>query len=84
MYIFNRWGNKVFEKDHYGNLNFWGSDQDAWWWGYSQNPLDIGGGKVPPGNYLYVFEDGYGKTYTGTVMVLLTRSRSLPTPASKK
>ena len=69
MVVFNRWGSKVFEKEHYGNLNVWGSDQDAWWWGYSQNPLDIGGSKVPTGNYLYVFTDGKGNTYTGTVMV---------------
>ena len=69
MYIFNRWGNKLFEKEHYGNLNYWGSHADAWWDGYSDSRWNVGGGRVPVGNYLYILELGNGKTFKGTVMV---------------
>jgi gliding motility-associated-like protein len=70
MVIFNRWGNKVFEKEKYGNLSHWGSDQEAWWWGISEARGVIGSGKrVPVGNYLYLLNLGNGKTITGTVMV---------------
>jgi gliding motility-associated-like protein len=69
MMIFNRWGNKLFEKEKYGNLNYWGSHEEAWWWGYSESRLNFGNSKVPVGNYLYILELGNGKTYKGTVMV---------------
>jgi len=69
LYIFNRWGNKLFEKEHYGNLTYWGSPEEAWWWGYSEASLTLGGGKVPVGNYIYILELGNGTTHTGTVMV---------------
>ncbi|MFZ5429246.1 MAG: gliding motility-associated C-terminal domain-containing protein [Bacteroidota bacterium] len=70
MIIFNRWGNKVFEKEKYGNLSYWGSDQEAWWWGISEARGVIGSGRrVPVGNYLYLLNIGNGKTITGTVMV---------------
>ncbi len=69
LYIFNRWGNKLFEKKNYGNLSVWGSDQYAWWDGYSENKLTIGNEKVPPGNYLYILDLGNGDVRKGTVMV---------------
>jgi gliding motility-associated-like protein len=69
LYIFNRWGSKLFEKEHYGNLTYWGSPEEAWWWGYSEASLTLGGGKVPVGNYIYILELGNGTTHTGTVMV---------------
>jgi gliding motility-associated-like protein len=69
MMIFNRWGNKLFEKEKYGNLNYWGSHEEAWWWGYSESRWNVGGGKVPVGNYLYILELGNGKVFKGTVMV---------------
>lgn len=69
MYIFNRWGNKLFEKEKYGNLGYWGSDAEAWWDGYSDSRWNVGSGKVPVGNYIYVLELGNGRVYRGTVMV---------------
>lgn len=69
MMIFNRWGNKLFEKEKYGNLNHWGSHEEAWWWGTSESRWTIGSGRVPVGNYLYILELGNGKTFKGTVMV---------------
>jgi len=69
MRIFDRGGNKLFEKFNYGNLDYWGSDQNAWWWGNSEHRLTLGRGTVPAGNYLYVLELGTGEVRTGTVMV---------------
>ena len=69
MMIFNRWGNKIFEKEKYGNLNFWGSHEEAWWWGISESRWNVGSGRVPVGNYLYILELGNGTTFKGTVMV---------------
>jgi gliding motility-associated-like protein len=69
MMIFNRWGNKLFEKEKYGNLNFWGSHEEAWWWGTSESRWTFGGARVPVGNYLYILELGNGTVFKGTVMV---------------
>jgi gliding motility-associated-like protein len=69
MRIFDRGGNKIFEKLNYGNVEYWGSDQNAWWWGNSEHRLTLGRGTVPAGNYLYVLELGNGEVRTGTVMV---------------
>ncbi len=67
--IFDRAGNKLFQKQHYGNLNFWGSDENAWWWGNSEHKLTLGRGTLPAGTYLYVLELGTGEVRTGTVMI---------------
>jgi gliding motility-associated-like protein len=69
MHIFDRAGNKLFEKQHYGNLKYWGSHEEAWWWGTSENKWIIGRDNLPAGNYLYVLELGNGEVRTGTVMV---------------
>jgi gliding motility-associated-like protein len=69
MRIFDRAGNKLFEKQHYGNLDYWGSDKDAWWWGTSDNKWIIGRGTLPAGNYLYLLELGNGEVRSGTVMI---------------
>jgi len=70
LMIFNRNGNKLFEKDHYGNLDYWGSNQDAWWWGISEHKWTIGQlTGLPAGNYVYVLELGTGRVEKGTVMI---------------
>jgi gliding motility-associated-like protein len=70
MMIFNRWGNKIFEKERYGNLGYWGSNEEAWWWGYSDSGLTFySDQKVPIGNYLYILNLRNGTVRTGTVMV---------------
>ncbi len=51
--IFNRWGNKVFEKDNFGNTDVHG-DSDAWWNGYSTNKGTFGKEKLPSGTYYYI------------------------------
>jgi hypothetical protein len=67
--IFNRAGNKLFEKEHYGNMEYWGSDQNAWWWGTSENKWTPGKGILPAGNYIYILDLGNGDVQTGTVMI---------------
>lgn len=69
MRIFDRAGNKLFQKRNYGNLDYWGSDEQAWWWGTSDNKLILGRGTLPAGTYLYVLELGNGEIRTGTVMI---------------
>ena len=51
--IYNRWGNLVFTKEHYGNSSVWG-ETDAWWDGYSDNKLTMGKEKLPPSTYYYI------------------------------
>ncbi len=68
LYIYNRWGNLLYEKENYGNTDVWGNT-DAWWNGYSENALTIGGGKVPSGTYVYILMLGDGQVYKGTVFV---------------
>ncbi|WP_297094904.1 Ig-like domain-containing protein [uncultured Draconibacterium sp.] len=72
LMIFNRNGVKLWEKEHYGILEVWGTYQDAWWWGTSENRLTIGrSGGLPAGNYIYVLilNDGLGTVKNGTVML---------------
>ncbi len=72
LMIFNRNGVKLWEKEHYGNLDVWGTYNDAWWWGTSENRLTIGhAGGLPAGNYIYVLilNDGLGTVKNGTVML---------------
>ena len=51
--IYNRWGNKVYEKENYGNTDRWGST-DAWWDGRSTNKLTVGKEKLPAATYFYI------------------------------
>jgi gliding motility-associated-like protein/uncharacterized repeat protein (TIGR01451 family) len=51
--IYNRWGNRVFEKDNFGNTDIHGS-ADAWWDGYSSQKLTFGNEKLPTGTYYYI------------------------------
>ncbi len=72
LMIFNRNGVKLWEKEHYGNLDVWGTYYDAWWWGTSEHAFTIGrSGGLPAGNYIYVLilNDGLGTVKNGTVML---------------
>lgn len=70
MYIFDSFGNKLFEKENYGNLTRWGSPERAWWNGKSNNRL-VGdqNGKVPPGTYYYVLKLGNGEVKKSFVFI---------------
>ncbi len=61
--IYNRWGNLVYEKEHYG------SSDDDWWYGTSNVKWTIGGDKgLPAATYYYVLDLGNGiKPQTGYI-----------------
>jgi gliding motility-associated-like protein len=54
--VFNRWGNKIFETNHYQRGNEWDGT--------------IKGSPAPLGTYYYVITLGNGKSYTGPLTVL--------------
>jgi gliding motility-associated-like protein/uncharacterized repeat protein (TIGR01451 family) len=53
--IYNRWGNRVFEKDNFGNTDVHG-EPDAWWDGYSTQKRTFGNDKLPTGTYYYILD----------------------------
>ncbi len=70
LMIFNRNGDKLFDKRNYGNLDVWGTDENAWWWGISENRLTLGrSAGLPTGTYIYMIELGNGDVKNGTVMI---------------
>jgi gliding motility-associated-like protein len=70
MIIFDRRGNRIFEKENYGNKEFWKNiPSDMWWNGNSESGNLTNGYKVPEGNYYYILDMGKGKMIKGTVMV---------------
>ena len=76
LMIFNRNGNLLWQKEHYGNYDYWGDQYNAWWWGTSVlSRYDIGRQmingepKLKVGNYIYVLELGNGERKNGTVMI---------------
>ncbi len=68
--IYNRWGNLVWEKDGFGNIDRWGLDQ-AWWDGSSTHGMTIGKDKMTPGTYFYVlnFNDNNREPVSGTIFL---------------
>jgi len=65
--IYNRWGQKVYEKEHYGNIDVWGTTE-AWWNGYSNQEWIVGMGELTSSTYFYVLDlkDG-SKPYSGFI-----------------
>jgi predicted RNase H-like HicB family nuclease len=68
--IYNRWGNLVYEKDGFGNVDRWGSDL-AWWDGSSTSGWTVGKDKMTPGTYFYIldFNDGVNEPVSGSVFL---------------
>ncbi|MCY1720911.1 gliding motility-associated C-terminal domain-containing protein, partial [Prolixibacteraceae bacterium Z1-6] len=69
LYIYNRWGNLIFEKEHFGNYQVWGNKVDTWWDGRSEHGWTVGGGKVPVATYVYVLILEGSTVEKGTVFV---------------
>jgi gliding motility-associated-like protein len=67
--IYNRGGILIFKKDHYGNLDFWGSDDQAYWNGRSDNKWNLMNDELPVGTYYYVLKLGDGKVLTGFIFL---------------
>ena len=59
----------VYEKAHYGNLDFWGSEDQAWWNGLSNIRTNV---ILPSGTYIYILDLDSSKpslVKTGTVFL---------------
>jgi gliding motility-associated-like protein len=70
LFVFDQQGNKLYEKAHYGNLEFWGTPEKAWWDGRTSNrAVSTNGGKVLPGTYFYVLRLGNGDVRKSFVFV---------------
>jgi gliding motility-associated-like protein len=69
MQIYNRNGNLIFKKNHYGNLDFWGSEDQAFWNGRSQNKMNVINDELPVGTYYYILKLGNGKVLTGFIFL---------------
>ncbi|MEI8113171.1 MAG: gliding motility-associated C-terminal domain-containing protein, partial [Bacteroidia bacterium] len=69
MFIFDQIGNKIFEKDHYGNLQYWGSVSRAWWNGRYGSDGNASSDLVPIGTYYYVLDLGNGEIKKSYVFV---------------
>jgi len=67
--IFNRNGNLLFKRSHYGNTDYWGSKEKAFWNGRSENSLNFMGSELPVGTYYYILKLGNGKVLTGFVFL---------------
>jgi hypothetical protein len=68
--IYNRWGNLVFEKEKYGNIQHWGNNS-AWWDGRSTNGWTVGNDMLPPGTYFYIlnFNNGTKEPKAGSIFL---------------
>lgn len=69
MQIYNRNGNLIFKKNHYGNLDFWGSEDQAFWNGRSQNKMNVINDELPVGTYYYILKLGNGTVLTGFIFL---------------
>jgi gliding motility-associated-like protein len=70
MYIFDQVGNKLYEKEHYGNMNVHKTADEAWWDGTTSNrSATRNGNKVVPGTYYYVLRLGNGEVKKSFVFV---------------
>jgi gliding motility-associated-like protein len=70
LYIYDQQGNKLFEKDHYGNVDYWRTHENAWWNGTTTNKaVSVNGDKVLPGTYYYVLRLGNGEVKKSFVFV---------------
>jgi gliding motility-associated-like protein len=70
MYIFDQLGNKLYEKDHYGNIEYWGTAERALWNGTTANrAASVNGDKVIQGTYYYVLQLGNGEVKKSFVFV---------------
>jgi gliding motility-associated-like protein len=69
LQIFNRYGNLIFKKDHYGNLDIWKNEELAWWNGRSEHKWNVINDKSPVGTYYYILKLGDGKVLTGFVFL---------------
>jgi gliding motility-associated-like protein len=68
MQIFNRWGNPIFEAEHYDNSS-------VVWTGNSTGDMIVGGTKAPEATYFYilVYKDAKGEEHKSVGYIYLNR-----------
>ncbi len=67
--IYNRWGNLVYEQNHYGNTDYHGIE-DAWWNGFSNQKYLFTHNILPPATYFYILELNESiKPITGSIFL---------------
>jgi gliding motility-associated-like protein len=69
LFVYNVSNKKVFEKSHYGNIDFWGSEVNALWDGTSNIRST---NALPSGTYIYILDLANGKQASiklGTVFI---------------
>jgi uncharacterized repeat protein (TIGR01451 family)/gliding motility-associated-like protein len=67
--IFNRWGNMVYSKENYGNIDVWG-ETEAWWDGRSQHRWNLSDDLLPVGTYFYVLRlNDTAEPLTGSIFL---------------
>ncbi|QIA08905.1 T9SS type B sorting domain-containing protein [Draconibacterium halophilum] len=67
--IYNRWGNRIYQKANYGNYNEWGTTE-AWWDGTSMHDMQIGNDKLPTATYFYILYLNNGsEPITGSIFL---------------
>ncbi len=54
LFVYTASNRKVFEKNHYGNIDFWGSEAEALWDG--TNNIRGTGIVLPNGTYIYILD----------------------------
>ncbi|MEZ5107002.1 MAG: gliding motility-associated C-terminal domain-containing protein, partial [Draconibacterium sp.] len=69
--IFNRWGNKIYEKENYGNTGLGATE--AWWDGRANVGWTVGSDILPAGTYYYILDFNDGKTKSKAGYIFLNR-----------
>jgi len=54
IFIYNRWGGLVYQKENYGNTDIYGTENNAWWDGTASKNGQPGGEILPRATYFYV------------------------------
>ncbi len=54
LFVYTASNRKIFEKNHYGNIDFWGSEAEALWDG--TNNIRGTGIVLPNGTYIYILD----------------------------
>jgi gliding motility-associated-like protein len=70
LFVYTASNRKVFEKNHYGNIDFWGSEAEALWDG--TNNIKGSGMQMPDGTYIYILDLANGNqalVKLGTVFI---------------
>ncbi len=69
--IYSRSSTLLYEQKHYGNLDYWGSEDAAWWDGRYGNNSNTN--KLSSGSYIYILDLNGNKELIKTGIVFVSR-----------